>query len=164
MKMHQRQVHFIGLPPQKIRYMCQICGYTFPKKQQLEWHVTSCQAGRSRSRFRQEIADCLTWLGKGVYKCNFCDQEFRPPRETASSLPLARKHVVSVHKMNHLRRAKMSWTQGIEGQPPKRASKKRKRKEEVEDGKSSAGDHLGEQKIKGKVRVINTYYNVCTDE
>merc|ERR1711974_240968 len=26
-----------------------------------------------------------------------------------------RKHVVTVHKMNHLRKAKMSWTQGVEG-------------------------------------------------
>ena len=61
------------------------------------------------------IADCLTWMGNGVYVCNFCQETFQPPRPTASSLPLARKHVVTVHKMNHLRKAKMSWTQGVEG-------------------------------------------------
>jgi hypothetical protein len=28
---------------------------------------------------------------------------------------LARKHVVSLHQQTHLRRTKMSWTQGIQG-------------------------------------------------
>jgi hypothetical protein len=31
------------------------------------------------------------------------------------SLFSARKHVVSVHQQTHLRRTKMSWTQGIQG-------------------------------------------------
>jgi hypothetical protein len=36
--------------------------------------------------FRKLIADCLTWEGGGVYSCNFCQEQFLPPRPTASSL------------------------------------------------------------------------------
>ena len=115
LRSHERQEHFQGLPASRLQYMCDICHHTFPRRQQLDWHLDSCQAGRSRSRFRKMIADCLTWMGNGVYVCNFCQETFQPPRPTASSLPLARKHVVTVHKMNHLRKAKMSWTQGVEG-------------------------------------------------
>ena len=127
LKMHERQLHFVGLPASKLQYMCEICNHTFPRKQQLEWHLDSCQAGRSRSRFRKMISDCLTWMGNGVYVCNFCRETFQPPRPTASSLPLARKHVVTVHKMNHLRKAKMSWTQGVEGLNAKKKAERRER-------------------------------------
>lgn len=129
LKMHERQQHFVGLPASKLQYMCEICNHTFPRKQQLEWHLDSCQAGRSRSRFRKMISDCLTWMGNGVYACNFCRETFQPPRPTASSLPLARKHVVTVHKMNHLRKAKMSWTQGVEGLNVKKKAQRRERVE-----------------------------------
>ena len=80
------------------------------------------------------IADCLTWKGAGVYVCNFCQETFEPPRPTASSLPLARKHVVTVHKMNHLRKAKMSWTQGVEGLNMKKKAQRKELKEEQEGG------------------------------
>ena len=124
LKRHHRLEHLMGIPASKLEFLCQLCDHTFPRKQQLEWHLKSCQAGRSRSGFRNKISSCLTWLGDGVYQCNFCQQTFTPPRPTASSLPLARKHVVSVHKMNHLRKVKMSWTQGLN-------SKKKVNNEEV---------------------------------
>ena len=123
LRSHQRQEHLLGIPASRLQFLCQLCQQTFPRRQQLEGHLESCQAGRSRSAFRRKISDCLTWLGGGVYSCNFCQQLFHPPRPTASSLPLARKHVVSVHKMNHLRKVKMSWTQGVEGLNTKKKAK-----------------------------------------
>jgi hypothetical protein len=135
LRQHERQEHFQGLPAAQLQYMCEICQHTFPRKHQLDWHLDSCQAGRSRSRFRKMIADCLTWMGNGVYVCNFCQEAFQPPRPTASSLPLARKHVVTVHKMNHLRKAKMSWTQGVDGlNMKKKAARKVQSREAIAEG------------------------------
>ena len=123
LRSHQRQEHLQGVPACRLQFLCPLCQHTFPRRHQLEWHLKSCQAGRSRTAFRNKIADCLTWRGEGVYQCNLCHQLFSPPRPTASSLPLARKHMVSVHNMNHLRKVKMSWTQGVEGLNSKKKPK-----------------------------------------
>ena len=123
LRLHQRREHLVGIPASRLQFLCQLCQQTFPRRQQLEWHLESCQAGRSRSAFRKKISDCLTWRGGGVYSCNFCQKLFHPPRPTASSLPLARKHVVSIHQMNHLSKVKMTWTQGVEGLSSKKKAK-----------------------------------------
>jgi len=113
---------------QKATFACQICQASFARKTQLQTHMQSCEAGRSRTLFRQHIADCLTWEGKGVYSCNLCSEKFHPPRPTTSSLPLARKHLISVHNKVNFRKTKMSWTQGVEGlNMEKKAERQRKR-------------------------------------
>ena len=53
----------------------------------------------------------LEWLGKGGYKCTFCNLEFQPEpgSVTGTALPEARNHVASLHGMKHMRKAKMQW-------------------------------------------------------
>jgi len=129
---------------QKAEFTCEICKTSFPRNFQLQTHLESCKAGRSRTLFRQHIADSLSWEGKGVYRCNLCGETFNPPRPTTSSLPLARKHLISVHNKTSLRKTKMSWTQGVEGlNLAKKAARRRRgvkekiKEEEVEEVKMS---------------------------
>ena len=167
LRSHERQEHQAGLPARSLQYMCELCQHTFPRKQQLDGHLESCQAGRSRSRFRKMIADCLTWQGDGVYQCNFCQETFAPPRPTASSLPLARRHVVSVHKMHHLRKAKMSWTQGVEGlNMKKKAERKDQAREGVQVWVEGEEGVVGEevvQQVEGEEVVLEQLYLVPDD-
>jgi len=112
LRRHEIDQHSVS---KETKFMCSICQHFFPSNFQLSSHMESCSAGRSRTLIRQLMSDCLTWEGKGVYRCNLCGESFHPPRPTASSLPKARNHVVKVHKKTHLRKAKMSWTQGVRG-------------------------------------------------
>jgi len=112
LRRHQIDQHTVS---KETKFMCSICQHFFPSNFQLSSHMESCSAGRSRTLFRQLLSECLTWQGKGIYRCKLCGISFHPPRPTASSLTEARSHVVKVHKKTHLRKAKMSWTQGVEG-------------------------------------------------
>ena len=73
--------------------------------------MVTCQRGTSRTGFRKQISDVLEWLGRGAYKCTFCNLEFHPEPDSAigTALPEARNHVASLHGMRHMRKAKMQW-------------------------------------------------------
>jgi len=123
----------------KTKFMCSICQHFFPTNFQLSSHMDSCEAGRSRTLFRKQLADSLTWCGSGVYKCNHCGESFHPPRPTTSSLPKARNHVVTVHKQTHLRKSVMSWTQGVDGL---NIAKKEARKRKLEISQANKNEYL----------------------
>jgi len=110
---HQLMVHEITCHDKKESkvYSCDICDYSFPTRSRLKKHVKRCEAGRSRTLFRKQISDILEYLGKGSYKCTFCDQQFHPhPKDPLKAgLPEARNHVVTKHGMRHMRKLKMQW-------------------------------------------------------
>ena len=78
LKFHQKDIHLIGLPAKCVTHVCEWCDYSFPTKSRLKKHVVLCQRGTSRTGFRKQISDVLQWLGKGAYKCTFCEAEFHP--------------------------------------------------------------------------------------
>jgi len=109
---HEQEVHLIGIPSKHVSHICDLCDYAFPTRTRLKKHIPLCERGTSRTGFRKQISDCLQWLGKGGYRCNFCLVEFHPaPGDdvTATGLPEARNHVATVHGMKHMRKAKMTW-------------------------------------------------------
>ena len=111
MRVHEKDVHLIGLPAKCVSHVCEWCDYAFPTRSRWKKHVILCQRGTSRTGFRKQISDVLLWLGKGAYKCTFCGAEFHPEPDnvTRTGLPEARNHVASVHGMKHMRKAKMQW-------------------------------------------------------
>merc|ERR1719347_508651 len=111
LKFHQKDLHLTGLPAKYVTHVCKWCDYSFPTKSRLKKHIILCQRGTSRTGFRKQISDVLQWLGKGAYKCTFCEAEFHPEPNnvTRTGLPEARNHVASVHGMKHMRKAKMQW-------------------------------------------------------
>jgi len=110
-RVHEKDVHLIGLPAKCVSHVCEWCDYAFPTRSRWKKHVILCQRGTSRTGFRKQISDVLHWLGKGAYKCTFCGAEFHPEPDnvTRTGLPEARNHVASVHGMKHMRKAKMQW-------------------------------------------------------
>eukprot|EP00088_Acartia_fossae_P012412 TRINITY_DN16397_c0_g1_i1.p1 TRINITY_DN16397_c0_g1~~TRINITY_DN16397_c0_g1_i1.p1 ORF type:complete len:224 (+),score=43.99 TRINITY_DN16397_c0_g1_i1:137-808(+) len=156
LRRHEIDQHSVS---KETKFMCSICQHFFPSNFQLSTHMDSCEAGRSRTLFRKQLADSLTWLGKGVYTCNFCGQKFHPPRPTTSSLPLARSHVVNVHNQTHLRKTKMSWTQGVEGlNMAKKEARKRKQtqmmKQTVNRKDESHSDAYQESDVETKENLV----------
>ena len=110
-RQHERESHLLGLPARCVSHVCEWCDYSFPTRSRWKKHVVLCQRGTSRTGFRKQISDVLEWLGKGGYRCTFCNVEFHPDADnvTGTALPEARNHVASLHGMKHMRKAKMQW-------------------------------------------------------
>ena len=110
-RQHEKEVHLLGLPAKFVSHVCEWCDYSFPTRSRWKKHVVLCQRGTSRTGFRKQISDVLEWLGKGGWRCTFCNAEFHPDADnvTGTALPEARNHVASLHGMKHMRKAKMQW-------------------------------------------------------